>query len=1208
MKPKFRNLFLSFGTALLATGTAHAGTVTWDANNTGAGQTDGAGVWLNANQWWDGTTNVNWTSGDDAIFGNGGAGGAITLASPTTVNSLTFNYFTGTYTIGTAGQALTLNSGITKNAGSGVATIISPLLLDAAQTWTNNSTTALNINNAVTLNGNLTIGGSGNIVMNSASAIIGGTGDLIKNGTGNISHGGNAPAHNFTGNLIINGGAISSQSNAWLAGRNTSLTNGYIGGRFGSGFTWTGANGGLGTGANQIQITGVSGFSGEGTSGSTFQIGGALSTLTWGSTFFNPTALIANGDANMNSNGVGALNNAIDLNGSNRTITSLQNTNGAQGSGFTINGAITNGTGTAGLTKTGIGNLRLIANNTYNGATNIEGGFITLATNGAINSTSALNLSGGGILRLVNTAQVNRLADGAAITVNRGGGITYENTSGTPVYTETTGAVTHNGGQFNVVLTTAQAGAGSQTLTLGGLTPSGTATATFSALGTGPQASGLKNMIVVSGAGTTANTGSATGREILGPWATTGTTAALQSDYAIYSSDYVVGVGITDSAETNWTNSAYAYTTSVGGTVTLTGTRTITALRNTGATSVLTLATGANLETYGLLNGTTTLLTVAPGTGGVLTTPTGGGNLNITAGSGAITISAPANSNGGNVNLVKSGSGTVTLTGANNTFGGDIAVNAGILQFGIGSPNTSVQLNGGSYAGNIFIGAGAALSFSGSGTNILSGDISGDGNLNLNRGTTTLSGDNTYTGKTSMTLLATNATGSTINISSFNSVVGGTASSSLGAPITVANGTIDFGGGVIQATAQINYTGSGEITDRVLNFQFNSGGARVIDSSGGANALLKFTSAAISNGTTTGSINLQGSTNGEFTQGLGFTFTNFTKSGAGTWTLGGVVGNTGITTVSANGGTLALQKKSSLLGGNTAIWTAAKVVVNTGGTLALNVGGAGEFGNGDVTTLLTNIGGAVSNNGLRAGSAIGFDTTNATGTFTITDPIANTTGTGGGAIGLTKRGTGILELSNANTYTGATTVSGGTLLINGSTSTTSLVTVETAGTLGGTGTVGGATTVNGALKPGNSPGLLTFSSSLTLAGTATTTIEIDGTIRGVGGYDAVDVGTSLAYGGALILDLGTVFGAGDYTFNLFDFGSQSGSFDTVDLAGLYSGSLVNNGSGVWELSDVNNTWSFNQGDGVLSLTAVPEPSAAALLGGLGAVLLLRRRR
>ncbi len=159
------------------------------------------------------------------------------------------------------------------------------------------------------------------------------------------------------------------------------------------------------------------------------------------------------------------------------------------------------------------------------------------------------------------------------------------------------------------------------------------------------------------------------------------------------------------------------------------------------------------------------------------------------------------------------------------------------------------------------------------------------------------------------------------------------------------------------------------------------------------------------------------------------------KSGTASVVLSGAATYTGVTTI--NAGILQFAKTASLYNSNTASWTAANIVTGSGGTLGLNVGGTAEFTTGNVTTLLTNLGGlggSITNNGLRDGSAIGFDTTNATGGVTIADTIRNSTGTGGGAIGVTKLGSGTVTLSGisstaANNYTGATTIDRGTLVM-----------------------------------------------------------------------------------------------------------------------------------------------------------------------------------
>jgi autotransporter-associated beta strand protein len=215
----------------------------------------------------------------------------------------------------------------------------------------------------------------------------------------------------------------------------------------------------------------------------------------------------------------------------------------------------------------------------------------------------------------------------------------------------------------------------------------------------------------------------------------------------------------------------------------------------------------------------------------------------------------------------------------------------------------------------------------------------------------------------------------------------------------------------------------------------------------------------------------------------------------------------------------------------------------------------------------------------------------------------------GAAATLTKNGAGKWVLAGSNTYTGETKVNEGTLLINGSTSSTSLVTVNSGATLGGNGTIGGATTVNGSLKPGNSTGLLTVG-SLNLNPGASTTFEINGTNRGAvtNGYDALGVNTggSIDLAGALNFEFSNLAAfAANTEFNLFDFTTTStGDFDSVVSTGFYAGTWSKSGD-VWSLTDEGQTLNFSEVTG--NLVVVPEPRAA-LLGGLGLLALLRRRR
>lgn len=169
-------------------------TLTWDGNGAAANLTDGAGGWQNPSQWWSGTSNVNWADGANATFGNGGTGGAVSLTGPISAKTITFNAFSGTYTLGTSGQALTLSSGITTSATSGAVTILSPIVLGSTQSWTNNSASALTASNAISGSAGLTKAGTGTLTLTGSNSYSGITtvsaGKLFINGNQATASGG----------------------------------------------------------------------------------------------------------------------------------------------------------------------------------------------------------------------------------------------------------------------------------------------------------------------------------------------------------------------------------------------------------------------------------------------------------------------------------------------------------------------------------------------------------------------------------------------------------------------------------------------------------------------------------------------------------------------------------------------------------------------------------------------------------------------------------------------------------------------------------------------------------------------------------------------------------------------------------------------------------------------------------------------------------
>ncbi len=926
-----------------------------------------------------------------------------------------------------------------------------------------------------------------------------------------------------------------------------------------------------------------------------------------------------------------------------------------------ISGNIQNSAGgrVLSLAKTGAGTWTLSGANTYTGTTAVSGGILRFTGNSSV-ATGAVSVTGGAL-------GGNNGSLGGAVTVSSAGGIDLRDSAvGTLTLGSTlaiTGAAGANNLYFDLGNTTGTSDllsvAGTTTVTttgaavinlyqLGGL--AGRTAATYTLIGgagtldatnfakfslgtnkafgqtyTLVHDSGTENgNLQVTAANVTSVTAAAFWKGGANNWSTT----------ANWNTDATSSIG-TGAAPDFQTNVTFNTTTPVAANLT-TNVLDVdfdinslnfsnTAAVTIGGTKMLTLeATNANGNTAGrgiTSTQTTALTTISSKIG--LAASQEWSVAGTTSALGGLTVSGIISDFNLNNSLTKAGSGTLTLSGANTFSGGVIhsagtlnidtsnsALGTGTFQIGASTGSTAVTLN-----------ALTARSITNA-VNIYQ-DFTYTGTSTLSQGTG------------AVTLLTNGTTGTkAITVSSALNTVGLT----LGA---VGDGGLGYGltkngTGTLNLSSAFTYTGVTTINAGVLaltsassqsggKIVINDGGTLLVQSGGGQTVGITIGN-NIELGGAGGSRTLQiyGSNNKSVFSGA------ITVTASANTTLNLIAGNSpgavgGNNTTNGERGNLTIS--SAIPDGSGGVTLGLNISMDSQTTSGsyVNLSGQNTF-TGPITVSYTKvaggyltIGGESFNNAgsnVRTNAVMGsgylgggnYTNTISLGANTILDYLSSANQILGGQISgagqLLKEGTGTLTLSGTNTYTGITTVSSGTLLVNGSTHASSAVTVASGATLGGIGTVNGATTINGNLNPGTTNGVLSFGSSLILAGASTTNMEIDGLVRGTS-YDGVNVVGALTYAGALVLDVGSILGA-DYTFNLFDSGSQSGSFTSVTLGGAYSGSLVNS-AGVWSLTANNNTWVFTQSTGDLAFTVIPEPRAA-LLGCLGVLLLLRRKR
>ncbi len=903
----------------------------------------------------------------------------------------------------------------------------------------------------------------------------------------------------------------------------------------------------------------------------------------------------------------------------------------AANSALTVSANITGAVGSS-ITKTGVGTLVLSGSNSFPGAMTVNAGTLvldygsgqdnsklatgaalTLGANGGASTT--LTLKGGSFAQTVNGLTV---ADRGDSYINRNGGSS----------TLSVGALTVNGvlniGSDNLVATTTNLANNilNKVFVSGTIaTKSGNNIVAMTTWDQNPGASGsitssnTQNVRITGGGGTVTLSSATTTINTLTNGATSGGTTTVDigaSGRSLSVTNGIVsGPGATAlSIIGSGTLASSLFVNNSSNAITVNAMTSSAAITKSG-TGVLVLAgTGASTTAVNLYAGTLQVDNAnALGSAGSINffdrsagtlkygsgittdyssrlTASGGGPGSIDTGTNNVTFSSKPG-----ILIQKYGSGTLTLTATNNNA---VSIYAGTLSLGhatdtiganavevlggtldVANPDTvgAVVLKSGAISGAAtFIGTSYTLTDTGT----ISANLGSTSATlqKLGAGTAVLSGNNLYTGTSTVTQ-------GVLRLNSANALPGGIGASGGLSNLTINGGVVGLGNG--HFARGLGSTGS---TVQILD---NGGGFAAYGANRNVN--LGGASAAV----TWGSGNFMTSSNPG------------NLIGSGTFVLGAADAD-------------AMVDFQNPLALTAAGVTASDWWVGTTRTIRVNNGSAAVDGR---------MSGVISDGWSPMGiNKTGLGTLEMTAVNTYTGPTTISAGR------MLFSGNGSLSGATGSVTVDG---SGAELVWNSSNALTRAL-VMTQGTLSGTGTISatGGVTIGGnvILSPGNSPGTLPFTTGLTLTPGGTYVWEVNSGTGSAGtNWDLINVTSgglnlaALANAAKFNLDLTTLTASGSsgsmdnytpggsYTWRIFDanaltlpglFGSSPYAPGT-DITSLFNLLTANWKNTVPAANDISVRVADN-GTGI-DLIVVPEPGTIALAGiGIAAAAYAYRRR